>query len=166
MKIGKPKRRGVKARESTRSRHGAQLLQECRHVVIVGDFGNLAVTKCEDGCAAQAKAVAARGQFADRPGLNSFADPFRCRAMITDNYGRHRYTKVRRPGERGSQELFDLFLSSVILASGNIIVDSVVSEDRIDSLRLMQGPSSEKLVHESMDLLRRGCRTHCTTRPG
>ena len=85
MKIGKPKRRCIKARELTRSRHGAQLPQEGRHIVVISDLGDLVVAEREDGCAAQAKAVAARRQVADRPGLNPLADPLRCRTVITDD---------------------------------------------------------------------------------
>jgi len=49
--------------------------------------------------------------------------------------------------------LFDLLFSLLILAAGDVAVDGVVSENRIDSMRLVERPSRIEFIDQTAYLL-------------
>src|SRR5688572_31565448 len=66
-------------------KRSAQLLQKCRHVVIIGEPGDLALPKDKDGSTTKTDGSAARRHLAVRarcrPCLGTLDDPF-CRGGI------------------------------------------------------------------------------------
>ncbi len=63
-------------------------------------------------------------------------------------------TEVRGECEGCPEQVLDLDLSSADLATRNILVDSVVREDRVDPLRLTKRPSGVEFMREFASLLR------------
>jgi hypothetical protein len=49
--------------------------------------------------------------------------------------------------------LFNLFLAAMNLSAGDVFVDAIVSENGVDSLRLVQRPSGVKLIDEPANVL-------------
>ena len=80
------------------------------------------------------------------PGLDAFADPLRCSAVVRNDERFHRESKVRRPSVCRAQELLDLFLAAVKLICRDIFVGRIVSENRVDLLQLVERPGGVKLV--------------------
>jgi len=83
------------------------------------------------------------------------SEPLGCSGIVSDYEGFHRHTKVWRPCESGAEEVFDLFLAAMHSTRGDIFVDTVVGENGVGLFRLVEGPSSIKLIHQATDLLRR-----------
>src|SRR4030095_9686044 len=154
--------RSLKLADASRSGGPAQLRQGSCHVVVVRHTGYFAIAKGEDGSAAHAEAITACGKIiSDRAGLDAFTDPLRCSAVVRNDERFHRDSKVRRPSICRAQELLDLFRAAVNLICRDIFVGRIVSENRVDLLQLVKGPSGVKLEHKPANPLGRSRGTHC-----
>src|SRR5262245_9580788 len=107
-------------------KRSAQLLQKCRHVVVIGDPGDSTLPKDNDRGTTKAKGSTARSQLAVRghcrPCLGALDDPFG-RGGIAGGCDRtQRRAKIGGKDNSASNQLFDLSLSAGNVTTCDILM--------------------------------------------
>ena len=91
------------------------------------------------------EAVAACRKVTNRTRLDTLDDPLGSGSIVRNDERFQRNSKIRRPSVSRAQELFDRFLTTDNLTSGDIFIDCIVSEDEVNAFWLMERPCSVKL---------------------
>jgi hypothetical protein len=148
-------------------KRSAQLFQKRRHVVVIGDPGDSALPENNDRGTTKMGGPAGRSHLAIwsrcRPRLSALDDPFR-RGDIAD--GRERPPSRAKVGSRGKStayQLFDLGRSAGNVAACDILVHRIVSENRVNPLRLVKRPSRVHFIKELVDLFIRHREAHASS---